>query len=237
MIFGAILAGGIGSRMHTAQMPKQFLPLGDRPIIIHTVQKYLDCPDVDAVYIGINSDWFDFMQELLDRYLPRFHDRINLTPGGSDRSGTILNLINAIEADFGASNEHILLTHDAVRPFFSQRMLKENIAAARAYGAVNTVSPAIDTIVVSENGTTLSDIPNRSTIYHGQCPQSFRLSLLKELYLSLTPEEKSTLTDACKICLMRNYPVHIVKGSVLSMKITTPEDYLIAQAIANTEVP
>ncbi len=231
MGFGAILAGGVGSRMHMADMPKQFLPLGDKPIILHTLEKFLLCPQFDQIYVGVHPDWMGYMSDLVERYVPFAAEKIQIVGGGADRNETILNIIDALEAAFGVSEEHIIVTHDAVRPFVSLRMLEENIAAAKQYGAVDTVMPAVDTIVISEDGKQISQIPQRSTMYQGQTPQSFRVSLLKRLYQSLSQQEKQTLTDACKICVVRSYPVHLVAGSVTNIKITTPGDYKIASAI------
>lgn len=232
MIFAAILAGGIGSRMHMADMPKQFLPLGDKPIVIHTLEKFVLCPRFDQIYIGVHADWVGHMENLVKKYLPQEKERITVVCGGADRNETILNVVSCIESRFGQDEENIIVTHDSVRPFVSMRMIEENIDAAIEYGAVDTVTPAVDTIVVSENGEIISDIPERNKMYQGQTPQSFRISILKRLYGSLNDDEKKILTDACKICVVRDYPVHLVEGAVTNLKITTPGDYRIAQAMA-----
>ena len=230
MIFGAILAGGTGSRMHMADMPKQFLPLGDKPIIIHTLEKFLTCSKLDEIYIGVHPDWVSYMGDLIDKYIPD-GTKVHVVSGGSDRNETILIIVKALEEAYGENDEHIIVTHDSVRPFVSLRMIEENIEAAEKYGAVDTVTPAVDTIVVSNDGNTITDIPERNKMYQGQTPQSFKVKLLKNLYCSLSEDEKKILTDACKICVVRNYPVYLVTGSVMNMKITTPGDYKIAQAI------
>lgn len=231
MVFGAILAGGVGSRMHMADMPKQFLPLGDKPIAIYTLEKFLACSEFERLYVGVHADWINYMNELLAKYVPSAVSFVQVVAGGSDRNETILNVINAIEADFGESDDHIIVTHDSVRPFVTSHMIKENILYAKQYGAVGTVIPAVDTIVTSSDGKVITDIPNRAQMYQAQTPQSFRMLLLKKLYFSLSKEEKDILTDACKICVVRDQPVHLVKGSYTNLKITTPEDYKIAQAI------
>lgn len=236
MIFGAILAGGVGSRMHNADMPKQFLALGDKPVIVHTLEKFLTCHRFTKVYVGVHADWLGYMNDLVERYMPSQQTRVEVVSGGADRNGTIFNVIAEIEKAYGASDEHIIVTHDAVRPFVSLRMIEENIDGAICYGAVDTVVSAADTIVVSEDGKIISDIPNRTQMYQGQTPQSFRISVLKELYGSLTEEEKNILTDACKICVVRNYPVHLVMGAVTNLKITTPGDYKIAQAMVGGKI-
>lgn len=237
MIFGAILAGGIGSRMHMSDMPKQFLPLGDKPIIMHTLEKFLTCSKFEAIYIGVHGDWVNYMTDLINKYLPAdIHSKVHAINGGSDRNETILNIVSAIEKDFGESDEHIIVTHDSVRPFVTLRMIEENIEYAQKYGAVDTVTSAVDTIVVSEDGKVISDIPNRAKMYQGQTPQSFKINLLKTLYHSLSDEEKGVLTDACKICVVRNHPVYLVEGSYTNLKITTPGDYKIAQAMVGGKI-
>ncbi|MEG0229638.1 MAG: D-ribitol-5-phosphate cytidylyltransferase [Oscillospiraceae bacterium] len=143
----------------------------------------------------------------------------------------MLNVIEKIEDDHGINNEHIILTHDAVRPFVTLRIIEENIEMAIKYGAVDTAVAAIDTIVVSKDGQTISDIPQRNQMYQGQTPQSFNMSMLKKLYEDLTEEEKAILTDACKICVVRKTPVKIVEGEISNLKITTVSDYKIAQAM------
>ncbi|MCQ4948500.1 IspD/TarI family cytidylyltransferase [Bittarella massiliensis (ex Durand et al. 2017)] len=235
MIFGAILAGGTGSRMNIADMPKQFLPLGDKPIILHTLEKFLLCDKMDRVYVGVHPDWVGHMQDLLERQVPQ-RERVILVPGGGDRNSTIFNIVDKIESDWGESDDHLIITHDAVRPFVTLRILEENIEAARTFGACDTVVSAVDTIVVSENGETISQIPDRRLMYQGQTPQSFRISLLKKLYQSLNEEEKAVLTDACKICVVRQTPVRLVEGDVSNLKITTVSDYKIAQAMVGGQV-
>lgn len=232
MIFSAILAGGTGTRMNISSMPKQFLPLGDKPIILHTIARFLKCKRIDAVFVGVHADWVVHTKELVAQHMPEQMHRVHVITGGVDRTDSLLRLLDGIESVYGESEEHIVLTHDSVRPFFTQRMIEENIDAVYTYGAVNTVSPAIDTIVVSQDGKTIHSVPDRTTMYLGQCPQTFRVSQLKRLYASLTEEERGVLTDASRIYIMRGLPVYLVQGAVSNIKITTPADYKMAQAIA-----
>ncbi len=231
MIFGIILAGGVGSRMSQATMPKQFLPLGDKPILMHTVARFLACEQLDKVYIGVHKDWVDHTRELLDTHFPDAD--VQVVCGGGDRNDTLFAVIDEIETQHGADEEHLVVTHDAVRPFVTARILEDNVAAAKAYGAVNTVIPAVDTIVVSCDGNVIDGVPPRHTMYQVQTPQSFRMTLLTSLYRSLSDEQKATLTDTASVCVMCSYPVHLVKGEQTNLKITTPEDYRIAQAMVS----
>lgn len=233
MIFGAILAGGIGSRMGLTNIPKQFLELGDKPIIIHTLQKFLLNLKFDHIYIGVHGDWTGYMEDLIEKYIVdrENRNRIKVVGGGRDRNSTIMNIVEDIEKNYILTNEDIIVTHDAVRPFITSRILKENIDMAIKYGACNTVIPAIDTIVISEDNEIIKNIPNRQFMYQGQTPQSFKILELKNLYNELSKEEKEILTEACKIFIIKGREVHLVRGEIFNLKITTQEDYKIAQVM------
>lgn len=232
MIFGAILAGGVGSRMNIADMPKQFLPLGEKPIIVHTIEKFLLNDKFDKIYVGVHADWLLHMSDLLKKY-SLADERIELVRGGKDRTESILNIIKKIENDesLGLSDNDIIVTHDSVRPFVTSRIIDENISMALKFGACDTVVSSVDTIITSKQGDTIDSVPERSTMYQGQTPQSFNLKLIKKLYDELTIGEKNILTDACKVCVLKNVPVRLVRGEYSNFKITTVTDYKIAQSM------
>ena len=112
MIFAAILAGGIGSRMNLSDMPKQFLPLKDKPIIIHTLEKFLMCDKFDFFFVGVHPDWMLYMDDLIKKYCPQYRNKICTVPGGKDRNSTLSNVIENLEEKFGESDDHIIVTHD-----------------------------------------------------------------------------------------------------------------------------
>lgn len=236
MIFAAILAGGVGSRMNIADMPKQFLDLNGKPIIIHTLEKFLLSDEIDEFYIGVHPSWLLHMQDLIREYINIKNKNIHIVAGGADRNITIMNVINKIEEEFGESEEHYIITHDSVRPFVTSRIIGENIECVKRYKACDTATGAVDTIVMSIDGKVISEVPERKYLYQGQTPQSFQMSLLKRLYHDLSEEEKEMLTDACKICVVRDVPVHIVEGEVSNLKITTVSDYKIAQAMVGGDL-
>ena len=127
------------------------------------------------------------------------------------------------------------MTHDSVRPFVTHRILEENIRYAREYGACDTVIPASDTIVQSLDHEKINDIPDRRFMYQGQTPQSFRVKQLRDIYESLTDEEKEILTDASKIMVLKGHHVHLVRGEVYNIKITYPYDVTVAKALLGLE--
>ncbi len=151
--------------------------------------------------------------------------------GGETRNETIMNSIRYLEQEGLLDEETVIVTHDSVRPFVTHRILQENIEAARQYGACDTVIPATDTIVQSSSHEFISDIPDRSMMYQGQTPQSFRAKKLRQVYESLDEREKEILTDACKIFVMKNETVRLVQGEVYNIKITYPYDLKVAESL------
>lgn len=234
-VYAAILAGGSGTRMGNPDKPKQFWMMGSKPVIVHTVEKFCLIDAFDKVIVLPPASWVQQTRDILARYAPAFQDKIALVAGGAERNDTIMNAISHIESSYGLGEDDIIVTHDAVRPFVSYRIIEENIARAREYGAVDTVIPATDTIVQSLDGKTITSIPKRSEYYQGQTPQSFNACRLKRLFEELPDADKATLTDACKILVLKGEKVAMVRGDVGNMKLTYTSDMRIARAMAEDE--
>ena len=223
MIFGVVLAGGIGSRMGNVEKPKQFLTIGDKPIIIHTLEKFYVNDKFEQIIVLCPTQWVEHTKNLIKKYL-KDENRVVVIPGGETRNDTIMNAIAHIEKNFSVDDDTIIVTHDSVRPFVTHRIIEDNIKYAMKYGACDTVIPATDTIVESSNHDTISNIPDRSMMYQGQTPQSFKVKKLKQLFNELSDEEKEILTDAAKILVIKGEPVYLVDGEVFNIKITYPYD-------------
>lgn len=229
MIFAAVFAGGMGSRMGNTALPKQFLPLLGKPVLVHTLDRFLKADSIDGLFVLCPKDWMEYTKEQIETFLPGAP--IAVVAGGETRNDTLLCAIRYVYDNYPVDEETILLTHDAVRPFVTPKMIAENIEAVREYGACDTVIPATDTIVRSVGGELISEIPVRSELYQGQTPQSFRIAELRRTVESLTEEETQILTDACKIYTVRGKDVKLVMGSPSNMKITYADDLPVAEAI------
>lgn len=230
MVFGVILAGGIGSRMGNVEKPKQYLNIADKPIIIHTLEKFYINDKFEKLYVLCPEQWVHHTKNLIRKYIGET-DRVEVIPGGETRNETIMNSIRQIESEYEVDEDTILVTHDSVRPFVTHRIIEENIYYAQKYGACDTAVPATDTIVESDDHQVIASVPDRSRMYQGQTPQTFGLLKLKELYLSLTEEEKKILTDAAKIFVMKGEKVYLVEGEVSNIKITYPYDLRVAETL------
>lgn len=231
MIYAGILAGGKGTRMGITDMPKQFLELGSKPILIHTIEKFLLVPDFDKIVLGIHPDWVTYTEDLLDKHLSQYLDRIIIAEGGHDRNTTIENIIKKIDSIKPITKNDIIVTHDSVRPFVTVRTIKDNIELLANNDAADTVVEATDTIVESKNNTIITDIPDRKYLYQGQTPQTFRMQEFLDLYNALSKEQKEILTDACKIFVISGKNVALAKGEYSNIKITTITDLKIAKSM------
>ncbi len=234
MVFGVLLAGGIGSRMGSVDKPKQFLNIAGKPIIIHSIEKFFVNDKFEKLYVLCPEQWISHTKNLIRKYIGQT-DHIDVICGGSTRNETIMNAITQIEKEYETDDETIILTHDAVRPFVTHRIIEDNIKYAIEYGACDTVVPATDTIVQSEDNKFITTVPDRSKLYQGQTPQTFRLKKLKGLYESLSDEEKEILTDAAKIFAMKGEPVYLVEGEVSNIKITYPYDLRVAETLVKED--
>ncbi|MBQ6623116.1 MAG: 2-C-methyl-D-erythritol 4-phosphate cytidylyltransferase [Mogibacterium sp.] len=229
MIFGAILAGGVGSRMGNTDKPKQFLHIGKKPILIHTIEKFIINDRFDAIIVLCPAEWVSYTRDLVDKHLPE--NDVIVIEGGELRNDTILNAIKYIEDNYGLDDDTVLVTHDAVRPFVTHRIIEENIDAVLGGRACDTVIPASDTIVESKDGEIISQIPNRALYYQGQTPQSFKAKRFRELYNNLDDAGKRELTDAAKVFVVSGDPVALIQGETFNIKVTYPYDLQLAETL------
>lgn len=231
MIFAGIVAGGCGSRMKNCDKPKQFLEIGGKPVLIVTVESFLKVKAVDYVVVGVREEWLDYAKTLFEKYFGN-EKRLIVTCGGSDRNDTVMKIV-AAACEIHESSEDIILTHDAVRPFVTEKVILDNISCAKKYGACGTYIPSVDTIVRSVSGENADESLDRSQLFRAQTPQSFRVPLLIECYAKLNENERSKLTDTCSIITACGKQIRIVQGDELNFKITTENDLVLARAVMN----
>lgn len=229
-VYGVVLAGGKGTRMGNVEKPKQFMEIGGKPIIVHTIEKFVVNSEFNKILVLSPKQWIKHTEDLIRKYIPN-NDRLVVIEGGITRNETIMNAISYLDRQGCLNEDTIIVTHDSVRPFVTHRILEENIRYTREFGACDTVIPATDTIVESKDRQMISTIPDRATMYQGQTPQSFKALHLRNLYQSLSEQEKEILTDACKILVIKGEKVHLVEGEESNIKITYPYDMRVAEAL------
>lgn len=221
-----ILGGGKGVRFMAA-VPKQFVNLGGKPIIQHTFEAFYFHPEIDVICITLPKEK---VGSISAKYQAEYPDKkLIVVEGGESRQESTANALTALSGLL--SEDDIVLIHDAVRPFISPRIITDNIKYAQKYGAVDTVIPAEDTIVESEDQEQIFQIPPRKRFYAGQTPQSFRYGLISRVYAQTSRDEMKAVTDDASLVLKSGHPVYLVPGEKQNFKITTPWDLSLAEAL------
>lgn len=229
MIYGLILAAGSGKRMGE-KIPKQYMKVGEKTIISLTVRRFIESGYFDKLLVLVPEDRLKYTDKILAEDFGGNND-IDVIIGGELRNDTIIKGINFIEERYGLDDETLLITHDGARPFVDEETLAANINALKLHDVCDTVIPATDTIIKSEKGDYLDEIPDRKYLYQSQTPQSFKAKKFREYYLSLGEAERLELTDAIKVFVIKREQVYLVKGTSTNIKITNPSDIILAEAI------
>lgn len=234
MVYAVILAGGSGTRMGT-EVPKQFLNICSRPVIIRSADAFLDSGLCDHVIITVPAEFTDYTRSLVKQYRP--YDNTDVIAGGKNRNSSLLNALEFIKQNKPYDGDTVVLTHDAVRPFINKRIIEDNIKAVREFGGCNTVIKCVDTVLVSDDGKFISSVPERNKLYNAQTPQSFNFKELLNIYEKMTDVEKENMTDACSVFLKYGKKVALVDGDQNNIKITYKNDIGRAEQIIlnNTE--
>lgn len=235
MNYAIILAAGVGQRMRNGGLPKQFLKLMGKPIVVYTLEKFEQCNAIDKVVIVCHGGYIDYMQQLMDLY--QIKKVAKIIVGGNDRQNSLKRGLDEI-ALLGAEDEDIVVIHDGVRPLVSQTTLNENIRVAKQHGCAITVHPVTETVVITETEEAkMEDFKKRADTYSMTAPQSFQLKIIKEAYKKIDSMKQGEipLLDAAMVYAQTGGEVHLVKEQGANIKITTPEDFYFLKAILELE--
>lgn len=228
MVSAIILAGGVGVRMKTSGMPKQFLSLYGKPIICYTLEVFEQCEEIDQIIVPCNSAWIEHMKTLVKKF--NFTKVTKIIPGGVDRQSSILNGLNELG---DVQDEDIVLIHDGVRPLVKEETILANIRTAREKGNAMTVKQNIETVVVTEKESAqFADFKNREYTFTLTSPQTFHVKELLDVYrgLDATNSTGVPILDASLLFSYLGKKVYLVKEEGLNLKITTPEDFYYLRA-------
>lgn len=228
MNIAIIFAGGSGVRMG-AGVPKQFLEINGKPILIHTLQLFQEHEEIDKIYLAINEEYIRYAERLVDDY--RIDKVAQIVAGGASAQDSIYNALSkASEENPGDS---VVLIHDGVRPFVAYEVISDNIESVEKYGSAITCTQCYETVIISESGETVDSVPLRKDSYSAQAPQSFYLKDILSMHEEIrkTEEKYENLVDSCGIYRKLGKNPHIVLGNRGNIKVTTPEDVYMFRAL------
>jgi 2-C-methyl-D-erythritol 4-phosphate cytidylyltransferase len=208
---------------------KQFHSLGGKPILAHSLDKFETCPLIRSILLVVGEEDMDYcLKEIVERY--GFRKVSQIVPGGKRRQDSVKNGIDALPKD-----ADIVAIHDGVRPFVTKAMIEDTIHSAVRHGAVALAMPLKDTIKVSNPDGTVLKTLDRESLWQIQTPQTFQVNVIKEAYYRAA-EDGFVGTDDASLVEHLGVKVHILPGSYMNIKITTPEDLFLANLFLKTGI-
>lgn len=224
-----IFAGGTGQRMGGSAVPKQFLIAHAKPVIVHTVEHFENCKEVDSIVIVCLKDYILAMGDLVRQY--NLDKVVSIVEGGKCGQESIFNGLKELVKLYGANNNDIVLIHDGVRPLIDEKVIIDNINCVKANGNAVTVTKAIETIVLLNNSAVVDKVMDRQYCNIAKAPQSFYLKDIYQCHLKAISENRHDFIDSAMLMQYYGYNIHTVFGSDENIKITTPMDFYLFKAI------
>lgn len=223
---GLIIAGGSGNRMHQ-DIPKQFITVNERPVIVYTLEAFENHPEIDAIAVVCIKGW----EQVLWAYAKQF----NITklqyvvPGGKNGQDSIRNGVYELEKHF--DKDDIVLIHDAIRPMVSAEIISDNIRIAREYGNAVAVIPCAEAMMQTENGKVSVGSYPRDRLKRTQTPQAFHIGDICELHRRALEVGITNSVASCTLKIEMGEQVYFSAGSEKNIKLTTVEDIDIFKAL------
>lgn len=221
MISAIVLAGGRGKRMNYHKS-KQFIEIKGKPVLVYTLEKFIYNKSIDEVILVLPEDEVDYCKkEVLQRYSLKV-DRIVI--GGKERQDSVFNALEAME------KADMVLIHDGARPFINEKIIEEGIKYANIYGAAAPGVTPKDTIKIKNEDNISVDTPDRNTLVAVQTPQCFKYDEIYQCHRKIK-EENAIVTDDTSVVERYGHKVYLYEGDYTNIKITTPEDLILAERL------
>lgn len=221
MISAIVLAGGRGKRMNYHKS-KQFIEIKGKPVLVYTLEKFIYNKSIDEVILVLPEDEVDYCKkEVLQRYSLKV-DRIVI--GGKERQDSVFNALEAME------KADIVLIHDGARPFINEKIIEEGIKYANIYGAAAPGVTPKNTIKIKNEDNISVDTPDRNTLVAVQTPQCFKYDEIYQCHRKIK-EENAIVTDDTSVVERYGHKVYLYEGDYTNIKITTPEDLILAERL------
>ncbi len=223
-----IFAGGSGARMGSG-LPKQFIEVEGKPVIIHTLEIFEEHPDIDSIYIACKKEYIDKLRKLVKRFM--ITKVCGIVEGGKTGQDSIYNGLNAAYDAEGGNN--MVLIHDGVRPCVTAETIDKNIRTALEKGSAVTCTRFFETPIMSKSGDMVEESPDRSCFYTAQAPQTFVLEDVIKAHIETrkTNPEYQGIIDTCTLMRSIGNTVYMVEGNRGNIKVTTPEDLYVFRAM------
>lgn len=225
-----IIAGGKGNRMGQ-DIPKQFINVYDKPVIVYTLEAFQNHPLIDSIAVVLIDGW----EEMLRSYARQFGiSKLDIiVPGGVNGQDSIRNGVMAIAENAG--DDDLVLVHDAIRPMISEKIITENIEVCRKKGNAITVIPCQEAMLLSPDGESSGASIARNTLKRTQTPQTFFVKELKKLHEDALAAGITNSIASCTLMVEMDRQVYFANGSEKNIKLTTTDDLEIFKSLLKQE--
>lgn len=221
-----LIAGGSGNRMHQ-DIPKQFITVNERPVIVYTLEAFENHPAIDAIAVVCIQGW----EQVLWAYAKQFNiTKLKyIVPGGKNGQDSIRNGVFELEKHF--DKDDLVLIHDAIRPMVSAEIISDNIRVAREFGNAITVIPCAEAMMQTEDGVVSVGSYPRDRLKRTQTPQAFKIGDICDLHRRALEAGITNSVASCTLKIEMGEQVYFSAGSEKNIKLTTVEDIDIFKAL------
>lgn len=227
VVYVVIKAGGTGVRMQPCERPKQFIEVDGKPIILYTLEQFQRNAQVEGICVSCIRGWEGYLMDFAERYgVTKLRW---IVEGGVLAQASVDNGIQAI-APY-CQEDDIVIIHDAVRPMVAQKLIDRAIDVAMETGASVVTAPCVETMLWSEDGKHCKKTYARNKLYQSRAPQAYRFETLREAYRKAREMGITDSLSTDDLFLRLGLPIEIIVGSVHNIKITTPDDVKMFQAM------
>ena len=233
MNIAVIFAGGVGKRMQSKSLPKQFLLMHGKPIIIHTLEHFEIHPEIDGIVVACVEKWISYLEDLIKKYEITKVKRI--VPGGETGQLSIYRGLVAAETITNQEKGNIVLIHDGVRPLIDSELISNNISSVREFGSAITSVPVKETLLTVDAQGFINSIPDRNMCRMARAPQSFYLEEIISSHRTAIKEGKTDFIDSCTLMTYYGHSLHLIDGPIQNIKITTADDFYSMRAMLDAE--
>lgn len=228
MNIALIFAGGAGKRMNTRAIPKQFLEMHGKSVLIYTLEQFENHPQIHAIVLVCIMSWIDHARKLLrDHHIQKV---VDIVSGGETGQKSIFAGLSRAR-QLSKSDKDIVLVHDGVRPLIDAETITACLDSVKIHGNAVTITPAIETIFVQEETGEVGQIFNRACCAMARAPQCFYLSDLYQAHLRAQADGRNDFIDSAMMMQHYGTKLHTVTGPVENIKITTPTDFYLFRAL------
>ena len=226
MNIGLIIAGGVGARMLSA-IPKQFITVDDKPIIIYTLEAFEKHPEIDVIAVVCIEGWEIILQNYAKEY--NITKLKHIAPSGKVGQESIKNGLDELAKYY--SNDDIVLIHDAIRPMVSHEIISECISVTKEKGNAIVCIPCQEAMMETEDGASSTSSYPRDNLKRTQTPQGFKLGNILETHKKAKEMGITNSIASCTLLVETGQKVYFSKGSEKNIKLTTTEDLAIFRAL------